>query len=229
MLFKSTILGQASGSLAGLTASRNKGGAYLRQRALPTNPNTPSQQDVRALFAQLAVSWTSVLTAVQRDAWANYALNSPIINRVGDAKPIPALAMYVRCNVPRLQAGLPRVDDAPTTFGLADFTPPTITSITAATGVMIVAFTAGDEWTTAADGGLLVLASRAQGVGINYFKGPYQFAGLVEGAATPPTSPQNITLPFAVAVGQFTFLQFRVTLPDGRLSYPIKFRGPAAV
>lgn len=212
-----------------MTFSRNKGGMYIRTRALPTNPNTTQQQVVRALMGQLTNVWINTLDDAQRAAWANYALNTPILNRIGEAKPIPALAMYVRCNIPRLQAGLARVDDAPIVFGVGDFTLPGVTSITAATGVMIVTFDAGDEWPGEDGAAMLVLASRAQGVSINYFKGPYRFADALEGAVVPLASPQNVTLPFAVAVGQLTFLQFRVTRADGRLSYPVSFRGPAAV
>lgn len=219
MKFKSALVTQASGSVGGLTASRNKGGMYLRARAMPTNPGTSFQTAVRALMAQLTAIWSNTLTSAQRAAWTEYALQTPILNALGEAKPIAGLPMYVRCNVPRLQAGLPRVDDGPTTFGLPDFALPGITSITASTGVMIVTFETGETWTTAADGGLLILSSRGQGEAINYFKGPYRFAKVIEGAATPPTSPQNVTLPFTVAAGQRVFNQFRVSLPDGRLSY----------
>lgn len=221
MKFKSALVTQASGSIGGLTASRNKGGMYVRARAMPTNPGTTFQTAVRSFMAQLTAIWANTLTAAQRSAWSQYALQTPIIDKLGEARPIPALAMYVRCNVPRLQAGLPRVDDGPTTFGLPDFTSPEITSITASTGVMILTFDNTDAWADAADGGLLILSSPGQGPAINYYKGPFRYCGLIEGAATPPTSPQNKTLPFTVAVGQVVFNQFRVSLPDGRLSYAV--------
>jgi hypothetical protein len=219
--FKSALVTQGSGSVGGLTLSHNKGGMYFRSRALPTNPGTVYQTAVRAIMAQLTALWANTLTSAQRAAWSDYALNTPIINKLGEAKPIPGLAMYVRCNVPRIQAGLTRVDDGPTTFGLPDLTPPGITSITAATGVMVVTFEPTDAWAAAADGGLLILTSRGQGPGINYFKGPYRYAGKIEGATTPPTSPQNINVAFTVAAGQQVFVQMRVTTADGRLSYAL--------
>jgi len=221
MLFRSALISMASGSMAGMTASRNKGGAYLRSRVVPTNPGTEPQTAVRSYMAQLAALWNTTLTDAQRAAWTEYALNTPLINRIGDAKPISGMPMYVRCNVPRLQAGLDRVDAAPTVFGLGDFTAPGITSITGSTSVAIVTFEAADDWASEDGAALLVLGSRGQNPTINYFKGPFQYAGSVEGAASPPASPQNITIPFGLAAGQKAFLQFRVTRADGRLSASI--------
>jgi len=43
MKFKSPILSQASGSIAGITFSHNRGGMYVRARAVPTNPGSPQQ------------------------------------------------------------------------------------------------------------------------------------------------------------------------------------------
>ena len=110
MLFKSALITQASGSIGGMTASRNKGGAYFRARALPTNPNTPEQQAVRGYLGTLANLWTNVLTPANRVLWDFYAFNVPVINAVGDSIQLTGQQMYIRANVPRLQAGLPRVD-----------------------------------------------------------------------------------------------------------------------
>jgi len=83
---------------------------------------------------------------------------------------------------------------------------------------MILTFTNTDTWATAVGGSLLVYSSRPQDVGISFFKGPYQFAGRVNGAGTAPTSPQNITTPFTLAAGQLVFVQFRAVNADGRIS-----------
>lgn len=218
MKFKSSLLTQASGSIGGVTASRNKGGLYLRARATPTNPSSPQQQAVRALMSSLTSLWVDTLTDAQREAWKIYADNVPLIDSLGEPRNIPPLAHYVRSNVPRLQAGLDRVDDAPTIFDLSPFTMPGITSITASTGVAVVTFTAGDDWASEVGAALLVLGSRGYNPTINYFKGPFRYAGKVAGAGTPPASPANITMPFVLAADQRAFLQFSVCRADGRLS-----------
>jgi len=227
MLFKGTLLTQASGAAVGLVYSHNRGGAYIRGRSIPTNPQSAQQVVVRAFMAQLANVWRNVLTAAQREAWDVYATNTSRPNRVGDQINIGGVGHYVRSNVPRLQAGLARVDTAPVIFNVGDFTQPTVISLTAATEIASIGFTNTDAWATEVGSAMLVLGSRPQNSSINFFKGPYQFAGTIPGAVMAPASPQPITMPFNFAVAQKGFLQFRVTRADGRLSEPFRLPGTA--
>lgn len=224
MKYKSPIFSQASGSLAGTTFSRNKGGQYTRARAIPINPNTPEQAAVRNLFGTLADLWINTLTGAQRDAWQTYANNVQLIDRLGEPININALSMYQRSNTPILQAGLPRVDDGPTVFDLPSFTQPSPVGIDTANDELDVTFTNTDAWAKEDDGAMLVYISRPQNATVNYFKGPYRFAGSILGdAMTPPTSPAAIPLPFPVVAGQRIFYKISVVRADGRLSTP--FRG----
>lgn len=217
----------ASGSLGGMTFSRNAGGAYIRTRAVPTNPATSFQTILRGHVAQLTSLWSSTLTQAQRDGWEAYNLNVLLPNSLGDQRSIGALAHYVRSNVSRLQAGDPRVDVAPVLFNLGAYTQPAIASITAPTALSLT-FTDTDDWCDEDDSSLLVYGARGYNPTINYFKGPYRFAGKVEGdAVTAPTSPAAITMPFTLQATQKSFIMGRVTRADGRLSSP--FRLPEIV
>ncbi len=228
MLFKGLLATDLSGSVDGITASRNAGGAYFRARAIPVQPNTPQQQTVKGLFSQLATLWSGTLTQTQRDQWTVYAQNTPITNRIGEVIFLSGLAWYQACNIPRLQAGLARVDAGPSIFGLAELTPPTVAAISAAADTVNIGFTSTDAWANEAGGALLVLASRPQSPAINFFKGPYRFAGSVPGAATPPTSPATLNLPFPVEAGQQVFFHARAVRADGRISSPFRLRGTAS-
>lgn len=227
MIFTSVILESASGSIGGITASRNRGGPYMRGRAVPTNPNTPQQQAVKSAAAQLASLWRNTLTEAQRTAWDLYSENVPLPNSLGQNRVVGGLAMYIRSNVSRIAsgvAGLIRVDDAPIIFNLGDVGPLTVESATAATDIVSMAFTDTDEWVDEDAAALLVYTGRAQNPSINYFKGPYRFAGAVEGdSTTPPTTPAAITAAFNIDVDNRTFVFARVSRADGRLSTP--FRG----
>ena len=223
MLFKGLLATALSGKVDGIVASHNRGGTYFRNLAIPTNPNTPEQAAVRAIFRQLAALWRDTLTPAQRAAWDEYALQTPLTNRVGDPINVGGLGMYQRGNVARLQAGKTRVDEGPTTFGLPTLTSPTIASITASSGVLSLNFTVGDAWVDIDDTHLIVYGSRGQNASINFFKGPYRLAGTVDGdATTAPTSPEAITLPFTVAVGQKVFVKASLALDDGRYSSPFR-------
>lgn len=224
MKFKSPVFSQASGSIAGITYSHNRGGLYVRARVVPTNPGSPFQMVIRGFVANLTSLWNNTLTAVERAAWDAYALAVPLLNTLGEPINVGGLAMYIRSNVPRLQAALPRVDVAPIIFNLGDFTNPTFDTFAAATNEFSVNFADTDDWANEDDAAMLILGSRPQNPSVNYFKGPYRFAGLIAGdAITPPTSPATLTSAFAFDVGQVVFLQARVTRADGRLTLP--FRG----
>lgn len=226
MKFKSALVTQASGSAGGATFAHNQGGLYMRARSIPTNPSSAFQTAVRNNLSALSQAWSATLTAAQRTAWDTYATNVPLIGPLGDSRKIGGNAMYNRCNTPRLQASLTRVDDAPTTFTLGTFTNVTVTA-SHTSPQFSIAFTNTDAWAIAAGGALLFYSSRPQSVGINFFKGPYRYAGKISGAATAPTSPATIVSPFTLTAGQKVFWQAVASLPDGRLT--AAFRGVATV
>lgn len=225
MKFKGTVIGEASGSLASVTFSHNRGGQYTRQRAIPVNPGSSFQQVIRNTVATLTSGWQGILTAAQRAAWDVYAEQVLIADTLGEPRNIGGLGQYVRCNVPRIQASVARLDDAPTTYNLGSFTNPTIAALTASTDILTLAFTNTDAWASAVGGYMYVYMSRPMNASINYFKGPYRFAAKVSGAATPPTSPASITAPFPFAVGNKVAIQLRVQQVDGRLSAPFRLAG----
>lgn len=226
MKFLSPVYSAASGAVAGLVYAHNAGGLYTRARAVPTNPRSAPQTAVRNALSGLASAWSNTLTAAQRAAWNVYAQNVPLIGPLGTSRKVSGLAHFIRSNTPRLQAGLAEVPSGPTNFTLAAFTNPTIT-VSHTSPQFSVAFTNTDAWAIAAGGALLVYSSRPQSAGINFFAGPYQFAGKVAGAGTAPTSPMTIVSPFALVAGQQVFFRVEATNPDGRLSSAFRFSGIA--
>jgi len=220
--FKGTIIGEASGSLASMVFSHNRGGQYIRQRTIPTNPNSVFQQAIRTLVSQLTSLWQTTLTDVQRTGWDTYAENVPLLDPLGEPRNVGGLGMYVRSNVARLQTdpvSLPRVDDAPTIFNLGDFTAPTLDTLTEAGQTVNINFTLGDDWVSEDDAGMIYYASRPQNASVNFFKGPYRMQGPILGdAGAPPATPAVGGLPFAFVTGQKVFFRFVVTRADGRMS-----------
>lgn len=208
----------SSGSIGGVTFSHNAFGPYARTKAIPVNPNTPAQQTVRGFMADLSNLWINTLTQAQRDDWKTYAANVTVIDKLGQAINVTGMNMYVRSNVPALQAGLVRQDDAPSVFDLGSFTNPALVA-TASGPTLDVSFNNTDDWANEDGAAMLVYGSRPQNPTINFFKGPYQFAGRIDGdAITPPTSPTVITSPFAFDAAQKVFAKISVVRADGRLS-----------
>ena len=229
MLIKSGLITQGSGSLGGMTASHNRGGLYLRARTIPTDPGTSFQQQIRGYMSTLTSLWANALTALQRDAWDTYAAAVPVINPLGDPIYLSGLNHYVRSNVPRLQAALPRVDTGPVIFNLGDFTQPGGISGDATADEIDVIFDNTDDWANEDDAAMLVYGSRDQGLTINFFKGPYRYGGPILGdSVTPPTSPAAIASAFVLTAGANVHAKVVVTRADGRLSAPFRTFGASA-
>lgn len=219
------------GSVGGNVYAANRAGPYIRNRAMPINPGSTRQQEVRFAMASLVTRWVETLTAAQRASWETYADAVHLPNSLGFPRNVGGIGMYVRSNVPRISAiapAQPVVDDAPTIFDLGTFTAPVIGTISEATQNVSWAFDNTDGWATEAGGAMFVYGSRPQNPSINFFKGPYRIIGTIPGAdPTPPTSPQTINLAFPVVEGQKIFFRANVTRADGRLAS--SFRGSGLV
>ncbi len=219
MKFRPLLGTDLSGSVGGIVASHNRGGAYFRNRSIPVNPSTVFQTAVRNAVSQLSTAWGEDLTQVQRDQWDAYAAAVSVIDAIGQSIFLTGQQMYIRSNVPALQTGIPRQDDGPTILDLGTFTAPSIVSITAATSVLSLAFTNTDAWAGEDDSAMLVYVSRGHSATRRFPKVSMRFAGRIDGdGIVAPLSPAAITIPFAVVAGQRVFTQGRVIRTDGRLS-----------
>jgi len=169
MLIRSGMGMQLSGSVGGVVAARNAGGAYLRNRTVPVNPNSVRQQAARAAFSLFAIGWRN-LTQAQRDGWIAYAVETPVLNRLGESINVSGSAQYLRTNSFRAAAGVFALTDAPITPGLS--TLGTFTSITVAAAGTATVVLAG---ATADFGGTLQIGPPVS-AGVNFFKGPFSLA-----------------------------------------------------
>lgn len=102
------------GSQNGLTFSRNKGGAYVRQKVSPVQPRTPAQLAVRENFSLNTKRWSGTMTQADRDSWTAYATTYPYTNVFGDASVLTGLAMSVARNQVLNQCGVASILAAPT-------------------------------------------------------------------------------------------------------------------
>lgn len=165
--YGSTIT-DARGSIAGVTYSRNKGGAYTRARVAPINRNTPRQAAVRTSFGTLSKMWTSGLAPTDRTAWTAFAQANPVVNKLGASTILSGLAMFMSLNqVLNNIGGTPITDPPP------DLTVDTIAAVTGATAVGLT--------------GVIELATAMQAVDADASYYIYATSGLSAGK-TPGTS-----------------------------------------
>ena len=221
MLIKSALATQMSGSIGGLTAGHNKGGMYLRGRGMMTNQNTGRQIAVRNAVTSLVQRWGVTLTDAQRGVWDTYAANVLLTNALGDPLQVSGQNMYVRSNVPRIQASIPILDDGPGLFNLGD---------TGEIGPVVIqddagfdaAVTGAPDWAGDDEGSLLLYMGLPQNAGRNFFRGPWRFVQYFAGNSTTPveviTIPDVATMPYPVEAGQKVWFYVRASNQDGRLS-----------
>lgn len=228
MLIKSGIIASGSGSIGGMTLSHNRGGMYLRARAIPTDPASAYQQAVRTAFGNASARWATI-TQTQRDAWETYAAAVPVVNALGDPVYLSGQQMYVRCNAARVSAGLSAVDNGPTVYSADSLSPVSIAATE--TGLTLtVTFADSDGWVNEDDAALIVYGSRQQGPTINWFRGPYRLAGRIDGdGTTAPTSPDaSLDNPFAMTTDNLVFFRVLSVRADGRIS-PSQSLGPVVI
>lgn len=223
MKFRGLLATDLSGSLDGVVASRNASGAYLRSRSTPVNPNSSSQQLVRSIFASLTQAWQLSLSDAQRAGWRAYAEALTTTDAIGNSLTLQAANWYVACNVGRLQFGVGRVDDAPTTLALAEAPAIDWASSFFTIGGGNVALVAGNiDWGAVDDAFMTVGLGNVQAPTRNFYKSPFSFDGALEGdSATPLTNPLLYTpssLPGGLAIGNKLPVRVRLYLPDGRIS-----------
>lgn len=202
-----------SGSARGDTASRNRFGQYLRNRASPVQPRTPAQLNQRARMATNAAGWRA-LTDAQRAGWSSLGATISRTDALGQTYTLNGFMAYVSVNNNKLQAGDSLVSDAPTIV-----TPPNLltATLTLTSAAMSLAYTATP---LAAGVRLFIFASPQVSPGIN-FQADYRLITVTAAAAA---SPANIlaayTTKFGVPVtGNRIFLKLQ-TYKGGFLGDP---------
>lgn len=217
------LAGVISGSQAGTTFSRNRYGAYTRTRAFPVNPSTTFQEAVRSYLSVLSQAWRNV-TDANKKAWAIWALEHPVTDRLGQKQSLTGAAAYIQLNS-RIMLAAGTVIAAPP----AGSAPAPLTSITGTwdigAGNFQVAYTAtplGAGLKLWIDGCLVDSA------GIKYVKNLFKHLGLSSAAQA---SPQALDTLFSDRLGTLTVGQVahvRVSVFDpatGLLSSPLTTSG----
>lgn len=210
------IVADIRGSIGATVFARNRGGAYVRNRTTPLNPQSLSQSVVRAQFGSLSNDWSNTLTQSQRDGWDAWADAVPYSNVFGEDRFLAGINAFVAGNSLLAQAGEDLALDAPTILTKGPSIVPTIGGV-GATDVLTLA-SIGTYDPPAAGITVLVYASPPQNAGVSFFKGPFRLVGSVNLSTGVPELPAAIgASPYPFAAGQAVFARTRVVTPDGRV------------
>ena len=81
-ILPSSVVADISGKLGDQIYSRNRGGLYVKNYAVPSNPDTTDQHYMRLQLAAVPTAWAS-LSESDRIAWDNLAKQFPSKNKLG--------------------------------------------------------------------------------------------------------------------------------------------------
>jgi hypothetical protein len=214
-----------SGSIGGTTYARNKSGTYARQRTKPINPSSSRQQIVRAIISSCRTIWADTLTAAQRAAWALYANNVAMVNRLGETINLSGYNQFCRSAAALINAGLDVVAAAPTEFTLPEADSSVTVSGDVSDNKVKVTFDNTQAWANEVGGAMLIYQGMPSNGTRTFFGGPYRYIGKIEGAVIPPTSPASITPAFAINLENRCDIQYRIVRADGRTSSLFRVSG----
>ena len=202
-LIRSTMLATISGSLAGATFARNRGGAYVRNRTVPVNPNSDMQVLARGAMTNSAQYWRTLADAVQ-ESWKQYADNTPTTNRLGETMHISGFSQFVKLNGFLQFLGFSIHPNAPTAYGTAAAITGITATIDSAADTLDITGITGGSTNAGANYGIWI--SNPLSPGITFYKGPWHYVDTTTGASMATFSG---TIPFNVGLGQSFRLRLR--------------------
>ena len=226
MLYRGLLATQLSGAIDGLIASHNSGGAYFRNRTTPTNPNTSRQIYMRGALNAAYANWLD-LSPELRGQWEAYARSVERTNRIGSKRHNSGWNEFVRAFTYRLYAESQLSIGYTTILSTITLPQPTIGPVGTqpymhvGDPTLYFSYDDSNPWLTGTfgEGALLIeLSGVRTSPGVveltpypptrNFFKGPWQLAGVGNGAHP---NPVTINLSRAPVLNERVFWRARIT------------------
>ena len=189
LITSGAMIGQISGKLGPVVFSHNRGGPYVRAHVVPVTSTTSFALNAKARLSAASQLWQT-LTAAQKDAWATWANNNPITNRIGARVTLSGHGAFTGLTSSLAQAGVAAVLDPPVVPAPAGLLTLSGTYDIGAGAVEIA-------WTTtptAADIGLYVQTAIVNSTGINFIRPLLKLISITTGATASPFDVESSIL-----------------------------------
>lgn len=100
----------ASGKLGGQVFAKNRGGAYIRTKTTPLNPQSTAQMAVRGVFASISSAWSG-LTEAGRTSFNNLVSSYARTDIFGDLRNPSGKNLFQRLNQNLVISGQPQITE----------------------------------------------------------------------------------------------------------------------
>ncbi len=175
------IVVDGRGKAGGHVFSKNRGGAYMRTKVTPANPQSTSQQSTRASLTRFAQGFRA-LSVANIAAWNGAVESFKSTNIFGDVKNPSGINLYVRLNTLIVLAGGTPLTAPPLPAAVSALT---ALSATAAAGTPALSVVFAPT-PVPANHTLIIEATKQLSPGVSSFKGKATVITTVAAAATSP-------------------------------------------
>jgi hypothetical protein len=212
----SALISEMRNKLNGSVFARNRGGAYLRTKVTPLNPQTAAQVAARSLLASFSQSWRS-LTEAQRNAWNSVVDQWATTDVFGDIVNPSGSTLYTRLNINVSLAGGSALVTPPTPVGAESLPDLLVTADASASEILIDS----DIFEVPVGHAMVIEATPMLSPGISNAKSKFR---VVETAAAGVTMTINIFASYnakfgGLVVGQKLFVRAKlIVLATGERS-----------
>lgn len=202
----SAIVSEMRGKLNGSVFSKNRGGAYVRTKVTPVNPQSIAQGAVRAALTNLSQGWRG-LTEAQRAAWNSAVSNFTGTDIFGDIKTPSGINLYNKLNLNLNAIGVAPINTPPMAVSVGFFDSLIIIA-DASSGTVAATYTAVGA---SAGQTVVVEATPCVSSGKSFVKSEFrQIATFAGDAASPQAIGASVVAKFgAMTVGQKIFVRLK--------------------
>lgn len=208
------IIVAGRGKVGGVIASRNGGGAYMKQWTKPTYHAYPKQTNITALLSIVRNNWQNALDVPQRAKWNALAAVTSMPNKLGEQMTPSGWNLYMRSNMMLDLSGRGFVLKPP----VAAVAPAPQLTLAWETLVGVKIISIGN-WDVTPLGSLFCQYHPAVPLSLNYYKGPYPESGAAP-FVTYTELPVTILPSGFLSPNSRTTWRFRAVHADGMISAP---------
>lgn len=214
------VVADMRNKLNGSVFARNRGGAYVRTKVTPLNPQSVAQVAARNLLTSLAQGFRS-LTQDQITAWNEAVTQWQTTDIFGDLVSPTGLALYVRLNANISNAGGSLISNPPAPVGADSLTDLSLVADVSGTQYDITFLPA----TVPAGHTMYIESTSMLSPGINNANSRFRFIGTAAAAATSPVDAYAFqTAKFgSLVAGQKAYVRCKfINLTTGEVSLALK-------
>ena len=215
------VTGEVRGSIGGTTFSRNRYGAYMRNRAKPVVSMTEKAVNAKSRMTAATQAWQD-LTIPEQRTWNGWANSNPITGALGETQYLTGHAAFVGNYCRMLLRGLATLTNPPVTPA----EPPLISGSVVADktgGTCLISFT---PTPLAGTGSLWIRGCYVSSAGKHYVENLYRYC---QGSPVAPASPYDAFGQIEVELGvmvighRLILMVYNFDTVTGLLSAPRRF------